>query len=177
MSAVDDVAVDAIDFIGSLDRSVLGSFAVDGEALYLSHLVHRYLLVADDLSTSISVGDMSYGLYDDRASALKLAQETEDLYNATFPLPYREAAATELFYWWSISGDDELVEAESHYGDYQAHNRLALIASSTPLVHSYFAVGIWDTAFIERCTADGVDPELAASMNLPVVCAESIEGR
>lgn len=144
-------------FVKGLDRSVLGAFAVDSEPLFLCDVKERWKVVKDRLTAdgTLPLDDGNY-----RWSADALAE-----YGASYEEIYHLFA--ELYYWWGISDDPELVAAVSGEEGKKFTDGIARLATiaAHPEMHDFFYVGIWDTEFIERCITDGVDVDLALSMS------------
>ena len=145
-------------FISSLDRSMLGSFGADPGALFLCDVKERHRVL-----THRPVSDGWLPLPDDDAVSRwaieSLAEhffESEQLYNLF----------SELFYWWSVSGDAELVAASEAGNGMQVTGGVAKFAdiASHPEMHGFFEVGIWDVEVIARFLSGGIDPDMALSM-------------
>ena len=162
MSKIDEIRSSARSFIDSLDRSVLGRFAVDEQALYLLHLAELYNTKLDELQRQ------GYDHTPDMTLFQNWRSDTHRALSDLVAHDDRDAVAVELDFWW-IRSDYENASASSFWGlSSQERERLLLISESPEEMHGYFAAGIWDVPFIERCRADGVDSDLASTVLAPV---------
>lgn len=142
------------DFMDSIDRSILGRFAIpDTELLRLLDMVQRSNIIGR--LESVSYDYLIDGLY------ARLSQ---------FNLE-REDVRDELFFWWK-NGDDEVLKEyvnkrrandPSYQGLSERLNQFDAISTHQDK-HDYFEAGVWDIALIERCIADDIDPSLALTL-------------
>ena len=148
-----DVSALSRRFIGGLDRSPLGRFAVPRDVL-----------------TEVDT--------EQRTRALRARGEMVKGYSAFYAFQYAEdfaekrgvdyyAAESELEFWWHYVGEPLLespIQPRDEYRD--SLSRLYIIAESPVEMHDYFEAGLWDTDFIARCISDGIDAELAKSISM-----------
>ena len=156
-------------FIDSLDRGVLGRFAVDREALSIHNRINYNQFL---VSYGTIIEGNSGELY--TATGMQLLERLKFASGATgksIPV-LRKDVYYELMYWWSQSdnksmrheADDEPKVADMHVTR-KRMNQLAMVAIC-PNYHDYFAVGIWDLGYIERCYNDGIDPVIALELRV-----------
>jgi len=153
-------------FIDTLDRSALGVFAVDAEALYLMQVSEHAGEVYAEIEARSnfddkSVEEMKADVKETYRIFLLLSESSEKLHRE---FAYDDVES-ELYFWWNLSGAPDLVErAAMSRIDMKAHDRLSLIAKSPKELHAYFAEDIWDVELIERLIADGVDASMASGL-------------
>ena len=82
-----------------------------------------------------------------------------------FSVDEQAAAKNEVLYWWSTSGNPVMEKQARADSMFDRSLRIASIASSPRVMHPYFKVGIWNTDVIARCINEGIDADLAASLN------------
>ena len=134
-------------WVDSIDRSELGAFAVP-----------RVGLVAIN-ATEQSHTDAPYGV------ALATYSKINDAFaSAGITRHENHLYAAEMLYWRGSLDDKEYRVA--YGGALERLAELHIIATRPVSMHPYFAVGIWDTGFIERCISDGIDPALASEVRL-----------
>jgi len=146
------------DFVYSLDRSVLGSFAVDSGLLVIADSIQRIDMLHDDVEANNLPADLDEL---DRILGEKMFRSKG--FKGFGLLP-------EVCHWWISDGTsamsrhaNALLKRSPEMVSTRAH-RLTL-AATYPAMHSFFEADIWDVPFIERCIADGVDIDLALSMS------------
>jgi len=147
----EEVVSDSNSFIDSLDRSILGRFAVPRDVLSEAERAQRSGALAV-LPGIASVGGAPWW---EQMTALRYLGV--DGYKAVF---------AEVAYWWSVSDELLLTDGVMEKGwTFDIVERLRLVVAH-PHMHDYFDNGIWDIVLIERCIADGVDAELALSTKM-----------
>ena len=156
-----DVEALSTKFVGSLDRSSLGSFAVDEYMLYLADVIQRSLQVlwnAIDNTTSLKTDH-----------AVKTIELQELVGNRGTLLAKVYA---ELFLWWKLSGNEKSIAyvkryfADGHNGYMLAQMDVLNTVFLHPKKHDYFVAGVWDVEFIERCISENIDPSIASEMSV-----------
>ena len=148
MSDVADLAkvkANSRKFIGGLDRTSLGRFTVPISLLAAMDLLHRALMTLEDNSA----------VEDARARVRNLSSSTG--------ISTRDAAA-EMLFWWSVSDEEPLWGRKHLTEDYKDSISRLFDIRDYPAMHDYFESGIWDTVFIARCIADGIDPEMSVNL-------------
>jgi len=141
--------IEARNWISTLPRERLGSFAVDAELL-ATHTVHERISVLEDedlyelaIEGSIAsigefLGELEYdGVY------TRLAARISYEYKMWESMRQAEKRGVE----W-----EPLLSAE-----------LDTVYVNPEMLH-YFEVGIWNEEFISRCISDGMDAEIALSV-------------
>ena len=164
MSRDSDVSAACHAYIDGLDRSALGEIAVHEWSLYIAHKVQVYGLIADELNARISAGEVSDEVHKELAYAERLAEVTEHRLTGITKTEY-EWIKAELFYWWGLSGNSLMEEKAASYSEPTDRLPIAVVASSSPRMHEYFKLGIWDLDVVSRFVELGVDIELVVSMN------------
>ena len=146
--------VDAEAFFRTLDRSVLGVFALPVKMLCLADSTVRATM---DTGPAEAFNVESYAMeYDLDDLAFAAGIEVNEVY-------------AEVYFWRSDMGTDndaiDLFFSAMHplNADRLIIDRLTLIAGN-PDMHGYFIEGIWDTGAIEGFIANGIDPAIAKSM-------------
>lgn len=154
---------DAAQWIESIDRSVLGRYAVDDDLLHIA-----YVLTNDDLLKR----DGFYS-HDHRRILIDMI-DADDRWNsyATFsdnlPVPYY----MEVAFWWlrDNSHPDRLQHAKELVSRVKTPNvpeviRLMNTIVDNPTTHlPYYEADIWDEELIIRCVSTGVDASLVNSI-------------
>ena len=134
----------AKNFVNSLDRSVLGSFASDKDALILELIVQ---LNGDTTSRAIT-----------------------ELVSSNIELSMsNKGARAEMFFWLLRSGDKDLIYQARKAAVFddsaavQASRRFDVIADNPDML-VFFERGIWDTDFIRKCLDEGIDSQIASDL-------------
>lgn len=150
----------ANEWVASLDRSGLGSFAVDAGVLAAASAHMR--------------GMRLYGTTRDAATVAGLL--FKEITDATYAVAgdgafgYGQRAKSEAVLWWSMGTKDSTsrdcmsvaLNTEPFVASEVARLRLVL---DYPDFHDYFTAGIWNLDLIERCIAEDIDPSLAADLS------------
>ena len=147
-----DTTRTSAEFIDSLDRDVLGSFAMRRDVLFYADLAQmRYI-------NMLRHGVTGYGSTDDQDKLDELCEVAG--------VEHHDALA-ELFFWWKRTGDKDLIGyIESGNENDKVKDRMAQleIVAANREMQSFFAVDIWDTELIMRFLNDGVDAEVAREL-------------
>jgi len=149
-----DIVALSRDFIESMNTTRLGRFGLDSDTLLAADVIQRHRLVNGG---GVEIKDSLLDFYLTESQRLLSAQ------GKTI-----NDAHGELFFWWKLSGQGDLI---FYMMDELSHNKnlthrmgfLSMVIDHRDM-HDYFAVGIMDTDFIERCMADGIDAEMAHSL-------------
>ena len=155
--STEELAAESKVFVGALDRSALGNFAIREDALVLADTILR-----------ITVAFGSQGEFYSVPSAIQYEYALDDIVvgsGLSFTNVYGEA-----LYWRKVVDDATAEDVAAFvkavgYGDAteaQMH-RLGMVAKF-PMMHNYFALGIWDARLIAGYIDAGIDPALAISM-------------
>ena len=145
-------------FVTGLDRSRLGDFVVPMDALLAMDIFYR---------TSVHVWAASYPeAYEAMSIANQVASRKANDACYSAAVEWRDVVA-ELLFWWDTADDSPGIHNAIRESVSVGLDRLNTITSH-PEMHGYFAAGIWDVPFIERCRADGVDSDLASTVLAPV---------
>jgi len=138
-------------YVDALDRTGLGVFATPIPLLAAADVFYRMALLPSARS-AITLRNEWYERL--RGAFVRSCRKQSDMDDAT----------AEMVFWWGLT-DDPLWEQRKICTDNVAvSERLTTLISihAHPDMHDYFAAGIWDVDFIERCISDGIDPEMAA---------------
>jgi len=144
------------EFIDSLDRSVLGSFASDDRVLHITDTIYRIGKAYGGVP-NIPGNSRYYALADELVSLVGVGSEKMKHVNA------------ELMFWWMKHDSEQKLiryynfqhRNEVDQSEVQRIYNLGLVCEF-PEMHEYFKVDIWDTELIKRFMADDVDAELAS---------------
>ena len=157
-SQVREIIAAAEKWLSGLDRSVLGSFAMDAELLMLHY--------ADDIAASNVEYRKNYSRLLNKINEVKGARKkvlaSHDWLNAHL--------TAEVYYWQYVSGEfsieSQLNSASPGIKDrFYFLKMVAGIASDVPESIPYINAGFIDKEVIERFIADDVDPELAVEVS------------
>ena len=145
------------EFVYSLDRTVLGSFAVHPELLVLADSIQRIDMQHENIDAEDLAADL-----DDMARLLGDELYRTKGFKAFGTLP-------EVCHWWIGYGDRKM----SRHAKFllkrsmlivaELESRLTLIAAH-PDMHDFFVADIWDICSIRSFIAGGVDVELAVTL-------------
>lgn len=157
MVTVDSAINVAVDWVNGLDRSVLGSLAVEHTDLVFNHAL-MCLRWGDDVE------------YDDPdiftvIVAMQSAVSSR-LYNAT--VEYKDKLEDELLFWWSVSDNPVLVERSelnTHDSDLRWFRRYQAV-SLIPARLQYFEAGIFDVVTVDRYIDSGIDLNLVSTLEV-----------
>ena len=146
-------------FIDGLDRSVLGRFAVDEQGLYLLHLGELYRFIAVALFSQNNRRREYDAVWE------KITENEKAIREIVTDYTNRTVFLDELYFWWH-SSDNGLLQGNSErgYAPIERNAWMELLSTSPVARHEYFAVGLRDIDFIDRCIAVGVDPEMALTL-------------
>ena len=139
-------------FVNRLDRSPLGRFAVPQKLLLA---VDRHERISTLASGGFSV------------EGITVAQSSDRVQDASREsgVPHSDGVV-ELMYWWSVS-DEPMWAAKSKRALFSWVEKpmawLGIVADN-PEMHPYFAVGLLDYGFVQKCIADGIDVEIAVAL-------------
>ena len=189
MSEVTPIAQDAIlsaeAWFASLDRSIIGSFALDEELITIMHA-----------SESLKLGSNGRFIKPKIRSARKIAEirragsQLDAISNMVeqrlgFPGATSQGVLylAELYFWWermypSNTGMQRLIaqRKDALKGLGEAMSRLHK-AADNPDERAFYELGIWDKESIERFTDTGVDASIAADiLDIPHVGISLGEG-
>jgi len=142
----------ADEWVGSLDRSLLGNFAVDRARLsyYAALSVAREQNPDYPMNNDVSEHvEKLIGFRQD----IEAEAEFKFWDNMRYKTVYSGIA-------WQRDRIDYVNPAEE--GEYTA--RYWRIYHNPEFIH-YFEAGVWDVELIKKCVEDGVDPELAMSLS------------
>lgn len=146
----DKLWADATSLVDDLDRSFLGSFACDRSFLIWAFAVRKQdddsFVIRQTKQAMTQPGTQYFVPVTSPAAILALDERAfwlqyEQLTQEQFPVP-------------QVTQD--ISRAASHALRRVLYSRTHLLP--------YFEAGIWDEAFIDRCIADGIDANVAASM-------------
>jgi len=140
---------DSVRLIAGLDRASLGSFIVPADVLSAVDFTYRIMAHRNNGET-----DHAGSLGRANSRARTLCRDKEIYFND---------AAAEVLFWWNIF-DEPLLSSLVTGVELDARVSELSTVYAHPEMHDFFVAGIWDVAFISRCLADGVDPELAGSL-------------
>ena len=137
--------------IGAIDRSRLGSFAVPLDALIAGETRERILEDTPD-----------YGRYFEAMHHESIARLDKTLVDSGTD---EDSVRVEVLFWWGIY-DKSLLRYSGRALRRDTENAVLRLVDiyENPDMHDYFAAGIWDIPFIERCMSDGIDHEIAGSI-------------
>jgi len=154
-AAISEVAAG---WLGTLDRSAIGSMALPLEALVIAGAIRKVEAEVTNSRTQ---------------SALKLIMRERLVHifwsgDQVEADQMRHMAGAEFCYW------SEVVHGERHpgmddYADSFWHTRQLLYMTQVtecPDRLPYFEAGLTDVDFVDRCIADGIDTDIAASASL-----------
>ena len=149
-------------FVGGLDRTRLGRFAIPLDVLTAEDTLQR-IGVSEEagLLPGVSMTSTHYKTMLNKSEGLCKASGIKN-----------RDALNEVLFWWRECGDPlwDVDESEEMMEYHKGLPKLITVYDN-PDKHDYFEAGIWDVSFIERCIAEGVDAELASSLR-PVEAAE-----
>jgi len=164
-SEEDDIAGEAAlrasrEFISTLDRSPLGTFAIDKEVLVAVQARER--MDYEEVNKSSRAG----WVIDDHMH-YELSRIGRDMTHAD---EYASLRA-EVMFWWSI-----IDTQREHIGktvDIWLQKDPAVAAMveklykvyGNPDKHDFYRAGFWDNDTIEHCISHGIDPEMATSLS------------
>lgn len=148
-----EVVAESRAYVEGLDRTPLGRFAVHPEALIAVDAFERIM----DANTPANGMDALYQPAMDNATIHCIRHSTNP-----------DDVRPEMYFWWRSTGDDLWRKKEYSFAVFVYQYRMDRLqaAHSHPEMHDYFAAGIWDVDFIRQCIADGIDAELASSMDV-----------
>lgn len=145
-------------WFSTLDRTFLGSFAVDGRTLVL-RFAYELMNQDDDRELAFTVGNKLSYLMDLRY---------EEIYGSS--VQWRSITVEMLFWWEYYDAPSEWMDAYSKGFNTDS----AIITATLNALHSlsdflirvpaalpYLEAGISDRTFIERCVNDGIDADIA----------------
>lgn len=140
----------ATQWVNSLDRSVLGKFAIAPERSLV--LLHAYWI------TSLQSQQSQH----DKDSNYIIARGSE--INEMFKDELEDARFTrkELLLWWRMSSDNVLMNFVNSSVDAGVIDDLMKVYFN-PQYLKYYEVDIWDEAHIKRLIRYDIDPELVTS--------------
>lgn len=142
-------------WIRSLDRSSLGGFAADSEALSWMDVTKRLFHAHVNKNFSLKDNDV----YLERLSLF-----TEGSYrNKVYQSSDRDQVAAELYFWWSR--DDSAPTLNFPVADAIKEWMSKIVRIHTrPDFRVFYEADIWDDAFIARCITDGLDASMAQGL-------------
>jgi len=156
-------------FIEGLDRTLLGGFAVPDDVFSAAEVLYRL------------TADMATG-YGDSVGTVEFAAERVRKMCGAYSVDVGDAVAEVLFWWGTVAKpfrssvveqndyDDQLSQLEPVFVRHGFHDvRVSRLSSvcAHPEMYDYFEAGIWDVDTVSRFISEGVDVELAVSLNLP----------
>lgn len=135
-------------WVQGLDRSVLGSFAVDSDSLAKVKIYYDYRAE-------------KYPVREDIPSAML---ELNDELNRMAPHTFNQARS-ELFFWWKYSGQPTLIEfiKYSTGETFEDIKRLELVVAYPDML-PYFEQGLWDVKDNQLFIDEGIDAYMASAM-------------
>ena len=151
------------DWVDSLDRSFLGSFAVDTELLAVMHAV--YTVKAADwkrgsTDTNPAVNHEIVTRMNDRVAEATRKSHSDGVQDRG---AVARAATAELFFWWSqASVNGAYMKMISPYPD--GRKELLLSLAGNPARLPFYEVGLRDERFIDTCIAEGIDAAMAGEV-------------
>ena len=158
---VNDALAESRVWFSTLDRSPLGSFAVNAEVLIATQARERLGVNATDIKR-----EAAWEVENALVSAMQAANIDGAGYSVFLPL------RAEVMFWWLHCNDDrELVryvepQRAANTGAVSMNELITRLETvySNPTAHPYFEVGIWELELIERFIAEGVDAAMAAEL-------------
>ena len=142
-------------FVDGLDRTVLGRFAVPRDVLISTDMFLRVTSSPVLRNLFLNARDVRRDSFSgDEARRLSMH------HGLMFSASQHEA----LFWWRAVP--DPLWSDQITYGSKLITNSLDTLSAivSHPDMHDYFAAGLWDVDFIERCILGDMDTELAVAL-------------
>ena len=159
---------EAINRESRLGRNTLGSFATDLSSFVATEALMRFSRLQD--ATGVWLNNDNRIL--SRIQQLR-TKSIHGVFGKEPPIPvyyeYQARVVGEVLAWWEFATDDpmyhnrDLHASDEGYGSLEWLDRYTF-AIRNPNTVKYFEAGITDIALVERCVADGVDVDIALSL-------------
>jgi len=138
-------------FVDGLDRALLTALNVDTRTLVSVESAMRYwLLNRNDIEVS------DYTLAQAGDDAIAVAREMQTSFSKV---------ENDVYFWWEYAREPLWnKDIKKDYRVRWTDIDLRFVMADNPDKLDYFAMGIWDFDYIDRCIANGIDATLAADL-------------